>query len=544
MRYTLVLAAAALLAPAPAVAAPAEPPITFQTQPLDRLLNDLRAAAEMVGGEKAVKELNKSIKDKLGDKGFEGLDLNKPVVGYVLLAPKADDIVLVVAFPVTGEKEFLGLCERMNGQKPKDLGQGLYEVPTPGPGAGKARMRFADEYAYVAAGKNPEPALEAKALVPANKLHDPAETAALAGKLHFDRLTPEVKAALVTLLLDAKKELLEKAAGDLPNQAGVKQAFAEVEKLVKRYFLLLGGADTAALRVSLDPGTGDATVEATLTPKPNTELAKQIAARQPARNQFAGLLTRDTVAGAYYSAPLFAEEMRNAFEAVSGREQVGIFPGIPEAGKDTVDELFKGQTRTLKGGEFDFLMAVRGPDKNGHYGAVAAMSFDDPAALEKAFKKWMENNGPPEALGSFKWNADKAGTVNVHTFKLAGAPVPELNKLFGDDLTLAFAFAPKAIYVTLGPDAVGALKDALKAKPAEAPALDVLVNPAKLAKLVETAGGNALAVERAIGREDKLLSATSLRVTSGKELSLRFAINMKLIPRAIASVGFGAAKAD
>ena len=533
MRYVLVLIAAALFAPLPARAG--EPPITFQTQPLDRLLADLRAAVEMAGGEKAVKELNKSIKDKLGDKGFEGLDLNKPIVGYVLLAPKAEDIIAVVALPITGEKEFLSLCERINtGPKPKDLGKGLYEVPPFFPDL-KARMRFVDGYAYIATGKKPESALDAKAIIPANKLHDPAETAALAGKLHFDRLTPEVKAALISLLLDAKKELLDKA--DAPDQAALKPVFVELEKLAKRYLLLLGGADTAALRVNFDPGTGELAVEAVLTPKPATELAKQIAARKPATNQFAGLLTNDTVAGFHYSAPLFADEMRAAFGALSEQQSKEALQNLPEAAKATVEELIKGQARTLKTGEFDFLLAVKGPDKNGHYGAVAAMSFDDPSALEKEFKKFMDDIGVPEMFGAFKWNADKAGTVNIHTFKMAAVPVPELHKLFGDDLTIAFAFAPKAIYVTFGADAVGVLKDALKAKPAAARRLDVLVNPAKLAKMVETAGGNSLAVERAIGKEDKLLSATSLRVTSGKELTVRFAMSMKLIPRALVEVG-------
>ena len=127
MRYTLVLTAAALFAPSVFAA---DPPITFQTQPFDRLLGDLRTAADEVGGEKAVKALNASMRDHLGEKGFEGLDLTKPIVGYVILAPKPEDITAVIAFPITGEKEFLALCDRWNhGEKAKDLGKGIYELP-------------------------------------------------------------------------------------------------------------------------------------------------------------------------------------------------------------------------------------------------------------------------------------------------------------------------------------------------------------------------------------------------------------------------------
>ena len=161
------------------------------------------------------------------------------------------------------------------------------------------------------------------------------------------------------------------------------------------------------------------------------------------------------------------------------------------------------------------------------------MSFEDPSALEKAFKKFMETDGPPEAFGAFKWDADKAGTINIHTFKVNGDLLPASIKLFGDDITIAFAFAPKGIFVAVGPDSIATLKDALKAKPAVAPAFDVLVNPARLAKMVEKGGANALVIEKSVGKEDKLLSATSLRVTSGKDLSVRFALNLRLLPRAI-----------
>jgi hypothetical protein len=531
MRYALVLTASALFVPAVSAADPA---ITFQTLPFDRLLGDLRTATDFVGGETAVKALNTAMRDHLGEKGFEGLDLTKPVVGYVLLAPKLQDVTAVIAFPITGEKEFLALCDRWNrGEKAKDLGKGIYELP-PLDRAHKARMKFANQYAYIAYGNNPEPALDSKALVAPNKLHDPAETAAFAGKLHFDRLTPELKVALVNVLQDAKKELLDKLDLNMPDQAALKPVFAELEKLVRRYLLLLGGADHLALRVNLDPATGDVITEAALVPKPNTELAKQIAARKPAENRFAGLITSDTVAAVHYTAPLFAEEVRNALAAFSEHQQKETAENLPEAAKATIEELFKGQARTIKGGEFDLVLALRGPDKNGHYNVVGAMSFEDPAALEKAFKEFMEKSGPPEMFGSFKWDADKAGTVNIHTFKLGEvAAVPPIARLFGDEPALAFAFAPKGIFIAFGADAIATLKDALKAKPAVAPAFDALVNPAKLALMVEKGGGSARTIEQALGKENKLLSATSIRVTSGKELSVRFALNLKLLPRSL-----------
>src|SRR5581483_7552140 len=135
---------------APVVGPAADPPIVFQAQPVGKLLDDARAVGTLLAGDKAAKELNDSIKQALGEKGFDGLDLTRPVVGYFLVPADPEMSTVVVALPVTGEKEFLDLCERANKTKPKALGNGLYELPPPGVGDArvKAAMRFADGHAY------------------------------------------------------------------------------------------------------------------------------------------------------------------------------------------------------------------------------------------------------------------------------------------------------------------------------------------------------------------------------------------------------------
>lgn len=543
MRYALVLAAAALLAP-PAVRA-ADPPITFQTQTASRVLGDLRAAADLVGGEPAVKGLNDAIREKLGDKGFAGLDLDRPLVGYVVLAPKPADIVAVVAIPFTVEKDFLALCERFNGSAPKDLGGGVYQLPPLNPEY-KAHMRFSDGYAYIAYGLKPEPALAPKALVPALKLIDPAEQAAVAATFHFDRLTPAVKFAIPAYVEEVKKELgLDLGAGGLGfmERLIVKEALPELEKMAKRYLLLLGGADTATVKLKLDVPTADFVVEATLTPKPDTALAKEIAARKPTANLFGGLLTPDTVAGFKTRLPFYNDELKAAGTKALKEAQAETANNLPPTVKALSDELFKGLARTVKTGEADIVGGVRGPDKNGDFAAVLAVAFDDPAALEKEFKKFVEKEAPADEQAKFKWDADKAGKVAIHTYKIGDGRtwLEFFGKPFGGGKCLvAYAFAPKGVFVVVGPDAVASLKDALAVKPAAAPVLDIVLNPARMQKLLDqTAGpGGPTNVEQLLGKEDRLISAASLTVEGGKELTTRFTLNLRLLPKAlVAGVG-------
>ncbi len=539
MRYALVLTAAALLAPATLRAA--DPPITFQTQPVNRVLDDLRAAADLIGGEKAVKALNAGLKEKFGEKVFHGLDLERPIIGYVTLASKPEDIVAVIAFPFTNEKDFLALCERFNNGKPKDLGNGIYELPPLDP-RHKARMKFSERYAYISYGAKPEPALDAKALVPANKIYDPADQAIFTGRFHFDRLTLDVIKAIPTYAEEIKKELGfgEDGRGPLgfgkQEMAIFKPLFEEVEKMFGRYVLLLGGGDTAAVRLNLDVPTGELSVEASLKGKPDTALSKAVAGFKPTGNKFGGLLTPDTTAGFKARLPFFNDELKNG--TVKALEEGQKAVGPAGNAKDLVDELFKGLIRTVKTGEADIVGAVRGPNKDGDFTLVAAVAFEDTAKLEKEFKAFVEKDAPQDEQDRFKWSTDKLEKINIHTYKPQAGGFLDITKPFGDDkCVVAFAFAPTGVFVVVGPNPVPVLKEALAVKPAESPMLDVLVNPARIKKLVEKTGGQGADVERALGNEDKLISATSLTVTGGKELKVRYAINLRLLPRALFSTG-------
>ncbi len=521
----------------------ADPPIVFQTQPLGRVLSDLRAAAKIVGGDEAVKGLNNAIKEGLGEKGFDGLDNGRPIVGYVVLAAKLEESCGVFALPVTGEKDFLEFFERAMKQKPEAVEneKGLYLLPVPNPEL-KAYLRFSEQYAYIGLGKDPLPHLEAKALIPMPKLFDPAERGLVAVKIHFDRIPLGVKLGLPKLFEDLKTGFMEGFRGQAPPGAEdlLKNVVPEYEKLLNRYAKLSQGADVLAARLLLDLPTTTVSAELSLNAKPDSELSKAIAARKPTTNQFAALLTSpDTVVGFKARLPLFEEEIRSAAAA-------GLEAGAKEAGnvaptmetKALVEELFKGLVRTVKKGEFDLVGAVRGPDKNGWFSAVGAVAFEDPAALEKELKKVIEKEAPPEFQEGIKWDAAKVGNVNIHTMKIKDEGFFNPGKVLGGaDCMVAFAFAPKGIFAAIGPDPIPMLKEALAVKPTESPVLEIVANPARMRKLINKVAPDdpeTPQIQGLFDDDDKLISGLSLSITGGKELKANFSMNLKGLPRVIA----------
>jgi hypothetical protein len=540
---TRLLAAAVLLVGAVNVAAadPPLPPVVFQAQSVGRVLDDFRAAAGLVGGEKAVKMVNKGLKEAFGEKGLEGLDINRPVVGYVVLAPKPGDITAVVALPVTGEKEFLDLCDRINRDKLKvdAKDKTLYHLPPLDPRY-KAMLRFANQYAYIAYGLNPAPHIEAKALVPMPKLFDPRERATFAARVYFDRIPEDVRKAAPALFEEVKNTLFGRGGFGLGRQemALLKPAADEIDKLLARYVKLSAGADVLTARLVLDPQAGTFVAEAVLTPKPDTDLAKIIAAWKPTQNKFGALAAHpDTVAAFKLRLPLFEEEIKNAaaigLEAVRKEATNG-----PEPVKAVLDELFKGFIRTAKTGEFDITAGVRGPDKDGWFTAVGAVAFEDPAALEKEFRKFVEKQAPQDVQDGIKWDAAKAGTVNIHTWKVpAGGFFRPVEVFGGDKTTVAFAFAPHGVFLALGPEPVAVLKDALATKPVESPVVDIVLNPARVRKLIRKLApddAEAARVEEWFGKEDKLASILSVTLEGGKELKAKFTLDLRVIPKMFA----------
>ncbi len=536
---TRLLAAAAILfvtGQAPAVDPPL-PPIVFQIQPEAQVLDSLRGAADMIGGEKGVKVLNKGLKEIFGEKGLEGLDINRPIVGYVVLAPKPQDITAVLALPITNEKDFLTLCDRVNRDKLRvdEKDKTLYHLPPLDPRY-KALLRFSDQYAYIVYGFNPAPHAELKALVPMPKLYDPTDRGLIAARVHFDRIPLAVKLAAPALFEEVKKTVFGAFNLDRDrNEWFTKAVSPHLEKLATRYFLLAGGADVLTGRLYIDPQAGNLVAEATLTAKPNTELSKVIAAYKTTPNRFGSLTNHpDTVAAFHTRAPLFAPEVRTAVVAAmeAGQKQNGVRLGVGE--KATLDEFFKGLTRVVKDGDLDVAVAFRGPDKDGWFTLIGGLAFDDPAAFEKEVKAMLKTL-PPAQQERLKWDADKVGKVGIHTYHFEQGGFVDFTKVLGGDKCIAaFAFAPQGLIGAMGPDAVSVLKDVLAVKPLDAPAMEMVANPGRIVKAFEKAGPeNRVTIQMAdlFGREDKKLPVMSVVVEGGKELKATYTINLKLYPR-------------
>jgi hypothetical protein len=539
-RLTLALAALFTFAGL-ASAEPPAPAVVVQVKPVSRLMTEFKEMMRQVGGptlgEGLVKDFERDLKRSLGELGFEGLDLNRPLAAYVVLKEKAEDASLVLVVPATGEKEFVAFLERMKiTTEPVKDKQGLYTVAIPEDLFPKdSHLRFTDGgWAYITF--NDGDATDAKNLVPVADLFNNADPALVVAKLYPGRVPPKLLAGLLDQLDQTANGLKGFLGGGNDPDAKLMGAFLEQgPKLVRRYGeTALKEVDEVGVKFGFDPMTGDTVTELSLVPKAGTPLAKELAAIPATTNRFAGLVPKDAVAGVVLKAPLFAGELREIVAALIEAAQAGLkMEAIPEKLKTVVDEAAKGFVRSVKAGNLDAAFALAGPDKAGKFTLVAGLSFDDPSGVEKALRDAAKD---ADFGKEFEFDAAKAGGVGIHkvplTRLLPDDVLRDFARVFGDKPPAYVAFAKDAVFLGFGPGALNAVTAALEAKPGPAPAVDVTWNSGRIVKLAtaidEKAGAEAA---KHLGIDDKAVSAFRLTVEGGQTLKVKATLNVRYLPK-------------
>lgn len=515
------------------------PAATVQTLPCGKILTEIREAANIVAGDMGRKALDDLLKEQLGEKGFLGLDLSKPLLAYFVFDEKNTEAVTFVALiPITKEDDFHDLLKRLNLEPELVKGSkdfyklGNFDIPMQDkPLTFAVTMRVIGKTAYLGFNVGDE-LLAADKVYKPEQIHDPKETAILAFRQFNDRV-PEAMLKSHFGQLEKTIETFKKELGGLG--APEVAILASLEKVVKSLSAMLQDSKETGTRFILDTATGDFSIDAWFSPKDGTEFARSVLARKPTENQFARLVDNTTVTAQLIQMPVGFKEMQDLM--VSGFEElqkkVKDDPPPPFLDK-VVDEVLIGAIRTVKSGHWDMCYTLNGPDKDGHYSGIVATCFENALPLEKALKTAVKEF-PGQAKELFRWDVDKVADLNVHTVEAPpDGDYAWADRIFGER-KIYFAFGPKGVYAAIGSSAKESLKLAISAKPKPANVFDTLINPKRIgqfAAMIEPMAGEHF--EKIMGNEDKCLSGYSFSISGGDRLKLKFNMNLKILPRLMA----------
>src|SRR5262249_50409756 len=131
--------------------------------------------------------------------------------------------------------------------------------------------------------------------------------------------------------------------------------------------------------------------------------------------------------------------------------------------RQVAEKLYNAILPTLKAGELDAAVELRGPTENKHYAALAALKLKDGQKLEKVLRDLRDQVPQPER-DKIKLDAESAGSVKIHRLDVQQQFDEQAKKLFGDN-PIYIALRNDALFLTGGEGGLSLLKNSLTTKP-------------------------------------------------------------------------------
>jgi len=514
----------------------AGPAIVGQAKSLNDLLEITKSMGKNVGGDVIYKEFEKHLLPNLDTKKVPGIDPKRPFGLYGVLDAELSKCRGVLLIPVTSQKEFLDMLDAFDIRTNKGKEEGTYDVVVPPEFPVPVSLRIHKDYAYVAVGGFD--VLDPKVILdPKDVISDKEKSVAYVA-LRLDRVPVEAKKFLIAALRDQMEHLQE-----IIPEPELKDAYIAMQKLTLRWLrTLFDEGKEVALRLDANSKTGDVFLEVSVEGMPKSALASEFARREPTKNAFVGLTGDDYAQRVLVSAPLFADEAK---EALVKLIEYGQKEAIKEAARNApievvnlVEAAFKSLKATAQSGEMNLAAAMRGPNKDGFYTAIGAVHCKEGAQLEKAIKEAVKVL-PERERGFFKFDAGKIGDVTVHEIDLSSEAAEPAKKIFGEGQKAYFAFAKDALYAAYGPDGMKLMKEAMAVKPAPAPVFDYSGDGKKSADIMKKllpADNPNVAMSGWFGTAQGGLKMT---VEGGERLKVRLSFNVGMM-----IMGFGGFAAE
>jgi hypothetical protein len=464
-----------------------QPTLVVGVRSLETLLSDARYLASLAGDKERARQVEKMIRARIGEKGLDGIDAKRPFGLYAAFGEGLTDIFGVFMVPIADEKVFLKLLKGLKLDVIKDE-DGLYSLnPDFLPKEVTVYFRFANKYAYITAlvpgAVDKDKLLDPETIKPAGK------TALASGVLHLTRI-PEIIRDLGISQVEKNAKKAEKQSP--ANETEVQRQFRVqvLRELAATVVAVLKEGKDLGFEVQVDRKAGKLATEFKLTGKAESDLAGKIAKLGQRTSLFTGLAGSDSAAGnlVHFMIP---ENLRKTLQPMLEKRIKYIEENEDnETKRDLEVRFLKSFIPTLKAGDVDYGLDLRGPTKAGKYTAVLGLKLKDAADLEKVLRDILKVV-PEGEREKVKLEADKEGDVAIHRIDIKDRLEKDKNakKVFGD-ASLYMAFRKDAVFVTLGEKGLEAIKAAIKTKASTCGLVRTDITMSRLVPLISAVNKN------------------------------------------------------
>ncbi|HZP15684.1 MAG TPA: hypothetical protein VFA96_07670, partial [Nocardioides sp.] len=253
-----------------------EPTVEVRLRSVNDLMDKAVYVGKLVGKEDVVVGVKQLLKNLSAEgKGIEGVDPKKPFGIYATLATDVVNSPFTVMVPIADKDRFLQMLKDRLEIVPEKADGGTMKVKLPeqaqNPVIDAVYLRFSDDYLYV--GRSAKD-LDAKAIISPKAFFGKDDGAVASLVVRGDRIPAEVKTFVVGQLELALAEQRKKGANPDPVEKAVVDWLSDT--MVGGLKTVLDDSKELSVRLFIDEKADEFSIDATLTPKPGTPMARYI----------------------------------------------------------------------------------------------------------------------------------------------------------------------------------------------------------------------------------------------------------------------------
>jgi len=475
----------------------ATPPVLVaRVHSIERVFENARLIARLAGKEEIGRQLEGVIKAKVGPKGLEGIDHKRPLGLYAKIGDDLNDVAAVVMIPISDEKAFLDLLENLNFPAKKGT-DGAYAIEPNGPLPVALYFRFAHKYAYFTA-INVE-SINRALLVPPAIIFPARHNAMASLSIRLDMLPKVAKQIALQQVDDAIAREKEKTpTGMTEKQRQMRDKLSDA--VGAKIGAVLREGHLLNAQIDIDHATKQLKAEVSLTAKAGSRLAADFEDIGKSASLF-GAWVRGENAASFLVHLALPKELRQFIGAAleDGIKQ-GLAKEQDQGKREQVMHLMKALEPTLKAGELDAALVVRGPYQDKTYTLITGFRLKDGLKVAKVIRGLLKDL-PPTERELIKINAETVGDVKVHRIDAQGKYDAQAREIWGDQ-PIYVAFRPNAVIAVIGHNGLAAIKDALAAEPKASAPIRFQIAVARLAPTFAKTQAQRQALRKAFGPGD------------------------------------------
>jgi hypothetical protein len=504
--------------------AASKPALLLRVKSIDDFVADVKYLVTLAGREEQAKQAEGMFRSMVGPNGLEGIDTKRPLGLYGSIDSNLMDSSAVVMVPVADEKAFLGLLGGFNINATKE-DDGSYTV-APGLAPISVHFRFAHQYVYAT--------VRDKAWIAKDKLLDPARVfgTGVADTLFVSFRLDQVPDFLKQLIVSQSEMRLaeleeQKNENESPAQRAIRVQTSK--EVMRQITSAINEGGELTLRLNVDQKANELLAELTFSGKPKSNLAANIAALGDTQSLFTGLLKPDAALNALVHGTFPESLQKSLGKAIDDGFREAMEKEQDKNKRAQLELIFKALSPSLKAGELDAAVSVRGPTPGKRYAVVGGIKLKEAKAVDEAFRD-LTKDVPRAERDKVKLDAETAAGVKIHRLDIQGSFDAEARQRLGDN-PLYVAFRSDAAFLAVGDGGLGALKEALATKPARALPLQIEVSMARLAPLIgkQDKADASVAAQQAFSGADANRDKIRLSIEGGKALKVRLALQSAVV---------------